>query len=72
MVVTAGVGSDHVDLEAARAHGITVAEVTGSNVVRFGQESAFLLRFYMFLFSVAEHGIVSLYCNTCTLLYLYI
>ncbi|KAL6069455.1 formate dehydrogenase (NAD+) [Balamuthia mandrillaris] len=32
MVVTAGVGSDHVDLEAARQAGITVAEVTGSNV----------------------------------------
>jgi len=33
LAITAGVGSDHVDLEAASKHGITVAEVTGSNVV---------------------------------------
>lgn len=31
--ITAGVGSDHVDLTAANEHKITVAEVTGSNVV---------------------------------------
>lgn len=33
LAVTAGVGSDHVDLNAANKHKITVAEVTGSNVV---------------------------------------
>ena len=35
LAVTAGIGSDHVDLNAANATngGITVAEVTGSNVV---------------------------------------
>lgn len=33
LVVTAGVGSDHVDLNAANERKITVAEVTGSNVV---------------------------------------
>lgn len=33
MAITAGVGSDHVDLEAAAERGITVIEVTGSNVV---------------------------------------
>eukprot|EP00475_Leptophrys_vorax_P032816 TRINITY_DN5113_c0_g1_i1.p1 TRINITY_DN5113_c0_g1~~TRINITY_DN5113_c0_g1_i1.p1 ORF type:complete len:391 (+),score=103.58 TRINITY_DN5113_c0_g1_i1:51-1223(+) len=33
LAITAGVGSDHVDLEAACARNITVAEVTGSNVV---------------------------------------
>jgi formate dehydrogenase len=31
--VTAGIGSDHVDLQAASNAGMTVAEVTGSNVV---------------------------------------
>lgn len=31
--VTAGVGSDHIDLDAANERKITVAEVTGSNVV---------------------------------------
>ncbi|KAF8603542.1 NAD-dependent formate dehydrogenase [Ceratobasidium sp. AG-I] len=33
LCVTAGVGSDHVDLNAANEHKITVAEVSGSNVV---------------------------------------
>jgi len=33
LVVTAGIGSDHVDLKAAAGHGITVAEVTYSNSI---------------------------------------
>jgi len=33
LALTAGVGSDHVDLAAAQEKGITVAEVTGCNVV---------------------------------------
>ncbi|CAF3322806.1 unnamed protein product [Rotaria socialis] len=33
LAITAGVGSDHVNLEAACKRGITVAEVSGSNVV---------------------------------------
>ena len=33
LLLTAGVGSDHFDLAAAAEHGITVAEITGSNVV---------------------------------------
>lgn len=33
LVLTAGVGSDHIDLEAAKEFDVTVAEVTGSNVV---------------------------------------
>ncbi|KAL1920434.1 uncharacterized protein VTP21DRAFT_811 [Calcarisporiella thermophila] len=33
LCITAGVGSDHVDLNAAIEAGLTVAEVTGSNVV---------------------------------------
>ena len=32
LCVTAGVGSDHVDLNAAVEHGIEVLEVSGSNV----------------------------------------
>lgn len=33
LCVTAGVGSDHIDLDAANERKITVCEVTGSNVV---------------------------------------
>src|SRR5215467_2872036 len=33
LAVTAGIGSDHVDLDAAVAHGVTVAEVTYCNSI---------------------------------------
>ena len=33
MVLTAGVGSDHVDLATAAERNVTVAEITGSNVL---------------------------------------
>jgi lactate dehydrogenase-like 2-hydroxyacid dehydrogenase len=33
LCVTAGVGSDHIDLNAANEHKISVVEVSGSNVV---------------------------------------
>ncbi|MBX3616482.1 NAD-dependent formate dehydrogenase [Nitrosomonas sp.] len=33
LALTAGIGSDHVDLEAAAQAGVTVAEVTGSNSI---------------------------------------
>lgn len=39
LVITAGVGSDHVEPEAAKRHGITVAEVTGSNVVSVAEHN---------------------------------
>jgi formate dehydrogenase len=47
LAVTAGIGSDHVDLDAANKTngGVTVAEVTGSNVV-----------------SVAEHVVMTILC----------
>ena len=39
LVITAGVGSDHVDADAATERGITVAEVTGSNVVSVAEHN---------------------------------
>lgn len=39
MCITAGVGSDHVDLDVANAHNITVTEVTGSNVVAVAEHA---------------------------------
>ncbi|XP_061348580.1 formate dehydrogenase, mitochondrial-like [Gastrolobium bilobum] len=38
LLLTAGVGSDHIDLKAAAAAGLTVAEVTGSNVVSVAED----------------------------------
>jgi formate dehydrogenase len=39
LVITAGVGSDHVDLAAASARGITVAEVTYSNSISVAEHA---------------------------------
>ncbi|RAJ68867.1 formate dehydrogenase [Streptomyces sp. Amel2xB2] len=39
LVITAGIGSDHIDEEVAERHGITVAEVTGSNVVSVAEHN---------------------------------
>ncbi|GLJ17840.1 hypothetical protein SUGI_0311950 [Cryptomeria japonica] len=38
LLLTAGIGSDHIDLNAAAEAGLTVAEVTGSNVVSVAED----------------------------------
>jgi formate dehydrogenase len=38
LILTAGIGSDHIDLGAAAARKITVAEITGSNVVSVAEQ----------------------------------
>jgi len=38
LLLTAGIGSDHIDLNAAAAAGVTVSEVTGSNVVSVAED----------------------------------
>ena len=40
LILTAGVGSDHVDLGEAAERGITVAEITGSNTVSVAEHAA--------------------------------
>ena len=39
LIITAGVGSDHVDLGEAAERGITVAEITGSNTVSVAEHA---------------------------------
>lgn len=39
LALTAGIGSDHVDLDAAQQHGITVAEVTYSNSISVAEHT---------------------------------
>lgn len=39
LALTAGIGSDHVDLDAAKQHGITVAEVTYSNSISVAEHT---------------------------------
>lgn len=43
LVITAGIGSDHVDLDAAMRHGITVAEVTYSNSISVAEHAMMLI-----------------------------
>lgn len=43
LVITAGIGSDHVDLDAAIAHGITVAEVTYSNSISVAEHVVMMI-----------------------------
>ena len=43
LAITAGIGSDHVDLEAAAKHGITVAEVTYSNSISVAEHAVMMI-----------------------------
>jgi formate dehydrogenase len=43
LAITAGIGSDHVDLDAAVQHGITVAEVTFSNSISVAEHVVMMI-----------------------------
>lgn len=43
LTITAGIGSDHVDLEAAIKHGVTVAEVTFSNSISVSEHVVMMI-----------------------------
>jgi len=43
LAITAGIGSDHVDLQAASQHGLTVAEVTYSNSISVSEHVVMLI-----------------------------
>ncbi len=43
LAITAGIGSDHVDLQAAIKHGVTVAEVTYSNSISVSEHVVMLI-----------------------------
>jgi formate dehydrogenase len=43
LAITAGIGSDHVDLDAAIEHGVTVAEVTYSNSVSVSEHVVMMI-----------------------------
>jgi formate dehydrogenase len=43
LAITAGIGSDHVDLDAAIAHGMTVAEVTYSNSISVAEHVVMMI-----------------------------
>ena len=43
LAITAGIGSDHVDLDAANEHGVTVAEVTFSNSISVAEHVVMMI-----------------------------
>src|SRR5882724_5465101 len=43
LAITAGIGSDHVDLEAAIKHGVTVSEVTFSNSISMSEHVVMMI-----------------------------
>ncbi len=43
LTITAGIGSDHVDLQAAIKHGVTVAEVTYSNSISVSEHVVMMI-----------------------------
>lgn len=43
LAITAGIGSDHVDLDAAIAHGVTVTEVTYSNSISVAEHVVMMI-----------------------------
>ncbi|WP_159792646.1 NAD-dependent formate dehydrogenase [Puerhibacterium puerhi] len=60
LAITAGIGSDHVDLDAAIEHGITVAEVTFSNSISVAEHTVMmilaLVRDYLPQWQVVKDG----------------
>jgi lactate dehydrogenase-like 2-hydroxyacid dehydrogenase len=60
LAVTAGIGSDHVDLDVANKTngGITVAEVTGSNVVSVAERKQVPAFHLAFVNLMLKHGVV--------------
>jgi len=59
LAVTAGVGSDHIDLNAANEKKITVAEVSGSNVVSVAEHVVMSILLLVRNFVPAHEQIVS-------------
>ena len=60
MAITAGIGSDHVDLNAANAHGIAVTEVTFSNSISVAEHIVMMVlsqvRNYLPSYEIAKSG----------------
>lgn len=59
LLLTAGIGSDHVDLNAAAAAGLTVAEVTGSNVVSVAEDELLRILILVRNFLPGYHQVIN-------------
>lgn len=59
LLLTAGIGSDHIDLKAAAEAGLTVAEVTGSNVVSVAEDELMRILILVRNFLPGHHQVIS-------------
>ncbi|KAL6449605.1 aciA Formate dehydrogenase [Candida maltosa Xu316] len=59
LCITAGVGSDHYDLEACNERGIAVIEVTGSNVVSVAEHAVMTMLILLRNYGEGHHQAVS-------------
>ncbi|KAH7532527.1 formate dehydrogenase, mitochondrial isoform X1 [Ziziphus jujuba] len=59
LLLTAGIGSDHIDLNAAAAAKLTVAEVTGSNVVSVAEDELMRILILVRNFLPGHHQVIS-------------
>lgn len=59
LLLTAGIGSDHIDLKAAAEAGLTVAEVTGSNVVSVAEDELMRILILVRNFVPGYHQVIS-------------
>ncbi|KAA8530246.1 hypothetical protein F0562_004955 [Nyssa sinensis] len=59
LLLTAGIGSDHVDLKAAAAAGLTVAEITGSNVVSVAEDELMRILILVRNFLPGHHQVIN-------------
>lgn len=59
LLLTAGIGSDHIDLKAAAKAGLTVAEVTGSNVVSVAEDELMRILILVRNFLPGYHQVIT-------------
>ncbi|KAB1209181.1 Formate dehydrogenase, mitochondrial [Morella rubra] len=69
LLLTAGIGSDHIDLNAAAAAGLTVAEVTGSNVVSVAEDELMRILILMRNFLPGYHQAINGEWNVAAIAY---
>ncbi|KAG6392471.1 hypothetical protein SASPL_146690 [Salvia splendens] len=59
LLLTAGIGSDHIDLKAAAEAGLTVAEVTGSNTVSVAEDELMRILILVRNYLPGYHQVIS-------------
>ncbi|KAF3332766.1 formate dehydrogenase [Carex littledalei] len=69
LLLTAGIGSDHVDLQAAAAAGLTVAEVTGSNTVSVAEDELMRILILVRNFLPGHHQVIKGEWNVAAIAY---